>query len=66
MYRVITTEGKDVTTETFCDTTGLELYLEIKDFPMACAATIKELHDTGKVSEIKVDGVTINITYKAC
>ena len=54
------------TIEPFCDKTGLELYLEIKDFPMVCAATIKELHDTGKVPEINVDGVTINITYRDC
>ncbi len=66
MYRLIATEGKDVTTHTFCDEQGLETYLTINDLPMACAATMKELHDTGEVPEITIDGATIKITYRAC
>ena len=62
MFRLVLTEGKDVTTMTFCDLHGLDMYLEINDLPAMCPASMKELVEKRTLPPVTVDGKTITIS----
>ena len=62
MYRLILTEGKEVTTMTFCDRHGLEVYLDENDLPVLCDASLKELTINRKLPTVVVGGKILTIT----